>query len=111
MNGEINILEMALAILLIKSEDPDSKELCNSYLAAIESKYEVVKKQFDEKGEDYKKRFDTVLTSLAKKEEDLTNERKLVGGPKGGGGGGAGHLMPQKQMLMMTRSPMAQFPN
>jgi hypothetical protein len=67
----LSILEIALGILLIKSEDPNSEKLCNSYLTRIVEKFDIFKDNFDEKGDIFKRRFDTILNSLVNKETPI----------------------------------------
>lgn len=52
--ANLNILEIALGILLMKSEDPSSENLCKSYLKMLEEKFEIDKPNYEEKGAIFK---------------------------------------------------------
>jgi hypothetical protein len=77
---KLNILEIALAILLMRSEDPSSEQECRQYLEMIKEKYETVKLVYDEKGSLFKQRFDTILNSLVTKQAATHASTLNVGG-------------------------------
>lgn len=66
--SQLNSLEIALGVLLLKSSDPKNEDFCISCLRRLEDLYDVQKDFFDEKGPQFKQRFDTVLFAVAKKD-------------------------------------------